>query len=382
MTLEIYHSLNDISREDWQKITPVTFPFASYDFLNALETSGCLGARTGWQPFYLTARDARGLVGALVIYAKGNSYGEYIFDFAWAQAHETSGVDYYPKLVAAVPFTPATGPKLLFAEALLAPERSELAQQFLALVAKISAQVQSSSDHFLFITESETEYFQGQDYFLRHSFQFHWKNSDFKSFEDFLKSLKGKRRREILRERGQVAVTGLNIARLTGKDLTADHAKIMYQFYLSTIDKMSGINYLTLDFFNKIFATMSDKILLVLATTQEGLPVAGALNFFGRDTLFGRHWGCLEDYRSLHFELCYYQGIEFAIEKNFRLFEAGAQGEHKFQRGFLPSLTYSAHRIHNPKMDVAIRNHVEYEKGQLRALFTEYLEHTPFSAEA
>lgn len=382
MTPEIYHSFKEISREDWQALVPESFPFASYDFLSALETTGCLGRRTGWVPVIAVLRPAivgHGITAALVAFIKNNSYGEYIFDFAWAQAHEASGAQYYPKIVSAIPFTPATGPKLLFAAELPTAARQNAADALLTALADFAKKTGSSSEHFLFIPEDQIPYFKPPAYFLRHSFQFHWRNAGYKNFEDFLASLKGKRRREIVRERSQVAKVGLKIERLTGAKLTAEHGQIMYQFYLSTLDKMSGMNYLTPEFFTTVFTTMKDNILFVLATNDDGMPVAGALNFYGNSTLFGRQWGCLEEYKSLHFELCYYQGIEFAIEKKFTLFEAGAQGEHKFQRGFLPSLTYSAHQVHHTQMDVAIRNHVDYEKSQIKAMIVDYMEHSPFA---
>lgn len=378
MTPEIYHSFVQISREDWRSLEPPSFPFSSYDFLSALEMTGCLGQRTGWQPVIVVLRTT-GIDAALVAFIKNNSYGEYIFDFAWAQAHESTGVPYYPKIVSAIPFTPATGPKLLFAQHLTPEQRVPAAKALLTAISQIAGKTSSSSEHFLFITKGEIPFFDFGEYFIRESFQFHWRNHDYRSFEDFLSCLKGKRRREIVRERAQVSKAELKIERLTGESLTSEHGQIMYQFYLSTLDKMSGMNYLTADFFKSVFSTMKDRILFVLASKTDGTPVAGALNFFGKSTLFGRQWGCLEEYRSLHFELCYYQGIEFAIEKKFTLFEAGAQGEHKFQRGFLPSLTYSAHRVRHPQLDVAIRNHVDYEKDQIEALFKDYREHSPFS---
>ncbi|RYZ85429.1 MAG: GNAT family N-acetyltransferase, partial [Proteobacteria bacterium] len=275
MTPEIYHSFRQISREDWQTLAPPTFPFVSYDFLYALESTGCLGKRTGWLPVILILGKDEA---ALVAFIKNNSYGEYIFDFAWAQAHESHGLQYYPKMVSAIPFTPATGPKLLFAERLSEEERAAAAKSLLSTLATVAQKADASSEHFLFIPEKQIPYFVDNGYFLRHSFQFHWRNADYKSFNDFTATMKGKRRREINRERSQVSSAGLKIERLTGDCLNPEHGEIMYQFYLSTIDKMSGMNYLTADFFREIFKSMKNNIMLVLATNADNMPVAGALN--------------------------------------------------------------------------------------------------------
>jgi predicted N-acyltransferase len=379
MKIQIFKSLHEIPPSLWERLTPADFPFASYQFLSALEDSNCLGSRTGWTALYLTAWEGEDLLGAFPLFAKSNSYGEYIFDFNWAQAHEGLRIPYYPKLLAAIPFTPATGPKILLKAHITSTEKEHVSQELLKASCQLSEDLQMSSLHALFITAEEIPIFQKADFFIRHSFQFHWKNKGYLNFQGFLASLRSKRRKEILRERAQVSQSGVKIRRLTGSDLTAEHAQTMYRFYSDTIQKMGGFSYLTLKFFESVFSNMRDQILLVLATDSEGRAVAGALNFFGASTLFGRYWGCLEDYKSLHFEVCYYQGIEFALERGFQLFEAGAQGEHKFQRGFLPSLTYSAHRIKDIKLDQAIQSFVEHEKKDLKHLINDYLSHSPFS---
>ena len=379
MKIEIFQSLNQISAEDWKNITPSNFPFASYQFLQALEGTGCLGARTGWKPVYITVWQETLLLGAHVLYLKTNSYGEYIFDFSWAQAFESSGLSYYPKVVSAVPFTPATGPKILLTPSASKDQAVKVRGLLLKAASEWTAQTKASSLHALFIPTDEISTFEEADFFIRHSFQFHWTNKDYKNFQNFLEDLKSKRRKEILRERSMVAASGVKIERLTGAALKPHHGELMYQFYLSTIDKMQGMDYLTLDFFKTVFETMKDQILFVLATDAQGLEVAGALNFYQGSTLFGRNWGCLDEYKGLHFELCYYQGIEFVIENKMKLFEAGAQGEHKFQRGFMPTLTYSAHQIRNAKWNQPIQDFVGQEKIQIEKLFKDYLEHTPFA---
>jgi uncharacterized protein len=379
MKVEIFESLQKISLKAWQSVQSDSFPFADYEFLLALEQSNCLGRRTGWQPFYICCQEEENLLGVLLCFLKTNSYGEYIFDFAWAQAFESYGLRYYPKMVAAIPFTPATGPKLLLSSKLTADKRPEISRLLLTKAQELKKNTGASSTHALFITESEIPVFEQNQFAIRHSFQYHWRNDGFKDFEDFLKTFRAKRRKEINRERRQAQDSGVQISRLTGDQLTPEHADLMYRFYADTVAKMGGFPYLTKDFFHQVFRTMKSKILFVLAEKESGEAVAGALNYFGVDTLFGRHWGCLEDYKSLHFELCYYQGIEYAIEKKFSLFEAGAQGEHKFQRGFMPSLTYSAHQIDEPSLGPAIVDFIQEEKKQIAELFEHYKKQTPFS---
>ncbi len=379
MKIQILKSIHDFDETDWHPLVPPEFPFASYAFLAALEDSHCLGSRTGWSPLYLTAWRDQELLGVLPLFQKNNSYGEYIFDFNWAQAFESLGIAYYPKLLSAIPFTPATGPKILLNSELDETKKNEVGQRLIEASRELSQELKVSSLHALFLTESEIAKFLSAGFLIRHSFQYHWRNRNYQSFSDFLQDLRSKRRKEVLRERAQVTDSGIRIQRLTGNELSSRHADIMYNFYSDTIQKMGGFSYLTREFFQAIFLQMKSQILFVLATNSEGLPVAGALNLMGRSTLFGRYWGCLEDYKALHFELCYYQGIEFCIENKFQLFEAGAQGEHKFQRGFLPSLTYSAHCIFHPRLSEAIEASLAEEKINLQALFQDYKSHSPFS---
>lgn len=371
-------SILKIKPDDWGALENADFPFTDYTFFSALETTGCLGSRTGWAPIYLTAWLGDSLCGALILYAKTNSYGEYIFDFAWAEAAHSAGFNYYPKLISAIPFTPATGSKFLVST-LQEAHRSEITELLLTTARRLTESNGASSLHFLFIPENQLSLFQSGNFFTRLSFQYHWANDNYQSFAEFLDQLTGKRRREVLRERRQVQSQGVSITHITGDRLTLEHAEIMYRFYESTLDKKQGFDYLTEDFFKSLFTTMKDKINLVLAKDSSGKPVAGALNIIGSERLFGRYWGCLSEYRALHFEVCYYQGIEFCIQRGIKIFEAGAQGEHKFQRGFLPTPTHSAHFIQNKGLDSAVRDYVDREKGQLRQLFLEYAAHSPYS---
>ena len=379
MRVQCIHSIQHVSAREWDQVAEADFPFSSYHYLAALETTDCLGHRTGWDPRFQLAWDGDRLLGALVAYRRTNSYGEYIFDFAWAQAYSYSGLSYYPKLTSAIPFTPATGPKLLINSKLEPNQKRAVAEALIQANDSLLTKENLSSAHALFIPEDQLEYYRSAGYAMRDSFQFHWISAGYKSFDDFLQTLRSKRRREILRERRQVKDLPVRIVRLTGEELKADHAVLFYDFYLHTIDKRQSFNYLTLEFFVRVFQDLRDRILLVLALDLDGRPVAGALNYFGSSTLYGRNWGCVEEYRCLHFELCYYQGIEFTIERGLTKFEAGAQGEHKFQRGFLPTLTRSAHKLVHPELKVAVENFLGEEKKQISEVIAEYLGHSPFS---
>ena len=374
----VFNSVDQIGEVSWRRLEPPNFPFASYKYLNALEKTSCVGVDTGWQPYYFTCWKDTLLEGAILTYLKTDSYGEYIFDFAWANAYHQNKVSYYPKLLAAIPFTPATGPKIL----LSTKGSDEVTLCLLEAIETFSKENHLSSVHALFLEKDELPSFEKAHYKIRHSYQFHWQNNDYKNFQSFLSDLKSKRRKEIIRERNQVAKAGLKISVLTGAQLTENHADVMYRFYLDTIHKMGGQAYLNKAFFKDVFENMRDQIVLVLAQNSQDQFVAGALNFNSQEKLFGRYWGCLTDYKALHFELCYYQTIEFAIAQKIKIFEAGAQGEHKFQRGFLPALTYSAHKIADPRFRDAISNFIDDEKKQIDLLFGEYLTHNPFSLEA
>ncbi len=375
LRVQVFPSIQEIGSEAWSALADSEFPFSSYQFLAALESGDCLGARTGWFPQFVVALDGEQLLGSVILYIKTNSYGEYIFDFPWADAFERSHLSYFPKLTSAIPFTPATGPKLLLAKQADPNEVTRLLQHG---VDELASRLQVSSQHALFLPATQLRDYEQAGYFLRHTFQYHWLNDNYKSFADFTAKLRGKRRKEILRERAKVRALPIRIQRLTGDQLTSAHGDTFYDFYLRTIDKRNSFDYLTRAFFRTVFTELRSRVMLVLAEDDQDRPVAGALNFFGEQTLFGRNWGCLAEYKHLHFELCYYQGIEFAIDRGLARFEAGAQGEHKFQRGFLPAVTYSAHKIYHPQMSQAIRDHVTYERAEIARVFAEYERQTPF----
>ncbi len=378
MRVERHWGIEGLDPGTWRGLEPPDFPFFDFEFLRALERSGSIGRRSGWSPAYLVCREGGRLLGALCLYIKTDSYGEYIFDWEWARAYQQYGLSYYPKLVAAVPFTPATGPKLLVDPRADSATRARIKNALLDAAEDLGDDQGVSSSHALFVPEEELGEFEGRGFQVRHSLQFHWHNRGYEAFSDYLGALSGNRRRQISRERRQLEGEELVIERLTGEALLPEHAALMHRFYLATLDGKWGVPYLNGRFFNEVFRTMRDRTLLILARDANSRPVAGALFFFKGRSLFGRHWGASQERRNLHFELCYYQAIDYAIEKGFTLFEAGAQGEHKLARGFLPSITYSAHRIRDPAFGRAISEYIETEKDWISATIKEYALHDPY----
>jgi predicted N-acyltransferase len=379
MRVERIGSLGRVDEAAWRALEPPDFPFFDYEFLRALESSRSVGRRSGWSPVYLVCKEGGRILGALPLYLKTDSYGEYIFDWEWARAYAEHGLAYYPKLTVAVPFTPATGPRLLVRTDVEGEDRAAVVGALLDAARELGDELRVSSSHALFLPEGELGEFEKRGFMVRHSIQFHWRNRGYGEFDDYLGAMTSKRRRQVARERRQLGEEGVRIERLTGEALGPEHATIMYRFYLSTLDRKWGSPYLTGSFFKEVFRTMGDRTLLVLARDEAtGQPVAGALNFFKGGTLFGRQWGTSREVRNLHFELCYYQAIEFAIERGMKLFEAGAQGEHKLARGFLPTLTYSAHEIRHPAFREAIGRYLDEEKKYLARSMQEYALHDPY----
>ena len=360
--VEIHPAIADIGREAWDRCAAApdyaANPFVSYDFLDILEASGCVSARTGWAPRHLTVRDEDGALAAVMpLYAKSHSQGEYIFDHGWAEAYERAGGRYYPKLVSASPFSPVTGPRLIVREDV----DQEAARRLLVLGGKeLCARLGASGFGVNFPLESEWRFMGGQGMLLRQNQQYHWLNAGYDSFEAFLAALSSGRRKTIRRERRE-AVAGLEIHRLTGADLTEDHWDAFFAFYMDTGSRKWGQPYLNRRFFSLLGERMADKVMLVMAR-RDGRWFAGALNLIGGDCLFGRNWGCVEDVPFLHFELCYYQAIEFAIARGLPRVEAGAQGQHKISRGYLPSAVYSAHFIADPALRAPVARFLEEER--------------------
>ncbi|MGI8649219.1 MAG: GNAT family N-acetyltransferase [Rubrobacter sp.] len=380
MQIESVQTIERVGKDAWRAIEPKDFPFFDHEFLLALERSGSVGQGTGWMPVYLLCTEEFDgedeLLGALCVYLKTDSYGEYIFDWDWAHAYHQNGMSYYPKLTAAVPFTPATGPKLLMRDELPEDLKVVIEGALLDAASRIGDQADVSSTHALFLPRDEVPKFEERGFAIRHSMQFHWHNQNYEEFDDYLAALQSKRRRQIARERRQLD-DDLKIERFTGETLDRRHAHAMYRFYLDTSDRKWGSPYLTGEFFEEVFETMDDRILLVAASEGNGM-LAGALNFYKGGALFGRYWGTLEDRRNLHFEVCYYQQTEFCIERGIGRFEAGAQGEHKLARGFLPTTTYSAHEVRHPAFRSAIEGYIEEEREVVRRNIAYYMRHDPF----
>ncbi len=350
-------------------------PFVSHDFLSSLEQSHAVGGRTGWQPRHLLAETADGtLLGCAPTYIKTHSQGEYVFDRGWAEAFERAGGAYYPKLQVAVPFTPVTGPRLLARPGPLAePVRGALADA----LAEITTASELSSAHITFLTETEWEALGKRGFLQRTDQQFHWQNAKYTTFEDFLGALASRKRKAIRRERKEAFAAGIEVRWLTGSDLTEDVWDAFFAFYMDTGSRKWGRPYLTRDFFSIVSEKMADRILLMMAK-RAGRWIAGAINFLGCDTIYGRNWGALEHHPFLHFEVCYYQAIDYAIAHKLKWVEAGAQGEHKLARGYLPHTTYSAHFIANPGLRRAVAEYLARERAYVEAAGEELAAAAPF----
>jgi hypothetical protein len=350
-------------------------PFISHDFLRSLEASGSSVARTGWQPQHLVAEDESGAaLGVAPCYLKSHSRGEYVFDRGWAEAYERAGGDYYPTLQVSVPFTPATGRRLLAAPGHRSHEVEAALAQGLVELARLR---EASSAHVTFMPEREWHLLAGRGFLQRTDQQFHWENAGYATFDDFLGALAARKRKVLKRERRDALANGITVDWLTGSDLTEAAWDHFFAFYMDTGSRKWGRPYLTREFFSLVSDKMADRIVLVMAK-RAGRYVAGALNFIGSDTLFGRHWGAIEHHPFLHFELCYYQAIDFAIARKLARVEAGAQGEHKLARGYVPTTTFSAHYIVDPALRRAIADYLVRERAYVEAAGREMGDMTPF----
>ena len=349
-------------------------PFVSHAFFSALEASGSACARTGWGPRHLLARLDGAIVGVVPCYLKSHSQGEYVFDRGWADAYERAGGRYYPKLQVSVPFTPATGPRLLIREGVDHERiRGALASGLVALCGMTKA----SSVHVTFAREAESKFLAAQGFLQRNDQQFHWHNRGYGCFEDFLNSLNSRHRKAIRRERREALADGITIHALTGNDITEDAWDAFFAFYMETGSRKWGRPYLTRSFFSLIGESMAEDVALIMAR-RNGRWIAGAINFIGSETLFGRNWGAIEHHPFLHFEVCYYQAIDFAIRRRLKTVEAGAQGEHKIARGYLPQTTYSAHYIADPDLRRAISDYLRHERAYVAEAGRELSEAGPF----
>lgn len=376
MQLRILNSLSEIAAADWNSLTDGANPFIRHEFLHALERTGCTGAGTGWTPQHLLVTDSPGgkALGAVPLYLKNHSYGEYVFDWAWANAYARAGLEYYPKLVAAVPFTPAAGQRLLIAPH---AEREALANFLMEAARARAQQLHASSLHWLFTTEAEMQLFEQRGLLRRGGFQFHWSNAGYRDFEDFLSSFTADKRKKVRRERRAVREAGVTVEMRDGLSLDASDWDRFHEFYHATVRAHGAIPYLTRAFFHSIGAAMPRSVLLALARRGSAY-IGGALFFRGHDTLYGRYWGGTEHVPGLHFEACYYVAIEYCIAHGLRRFEAGAQGEYKLARGFVPTPTYSAHWLAHPQFARAVADFLAREHGSMEYAMHELNEHAPF----
>lgn len=361
--ISVSTTITEIAREDWDACAaPMEGrpddPFVTHRFLLALERSGSVGPGTGWFPRYLMAKASGDIIAVAPLYAKTHSQGEYVFDHAWAQAYERAGGDYYPKLQIAVPFTPVTGRRLL-----TRPGFEEVGQAALVQGAvEVAAQNQLSSLHITFCSDAEVDAGKAMGLMHRTGQQFHWDNAGYANFDDFLDALSSRKRKNIRKERAQAQRFGGEIVQLSGDQIEPHHWDAFWTFYQDTGARKWGTPYLTRAFFDHIHETMRDDVLMVLALDQ-GRPIAGALNFIGQNRLYGRYWGCTEHHPCLHFEICYYQAIDYAIAHGLSRVEAGAQGEHKLARGYLPNTTHALHWIADPGFARAVDDYLVAERA-------------------
>ncbi len=384
LTIRIENSLAAISPESWSRLAGASKsldaalpynPFLSHAFLSALEESGSATAKTGWLGHHLLLENEDGsLVGAIPGYLKSHSQGEYVFDHGWADAFERAGGRYYPKLQCSVPFTPATGPRLLVGAGF---DRDAMQSTLAAGLQEVTRQLGISSAHVTFVPEEEIDVFEAAGYLHRTDQQFHFINEGYADHDAFLETLASRKRKALKKERRAALENGISIDWLTGRELTEDIWDQFFDFYMDTGGRKWGRPYLTRSFYSLIGERMADDILLVMAK-RDGHYIAGAINFIGGETLYGRHWGCIEDHPYLHFEVCYHQAIDFALAKGLKRVEAGAQGEHKLARGYLPVTTHSMHYVSHPGLRRAIADYLERERRDVEDMSGYLNEHSPF----
>jgi predicted N-acyltransferase len=401
ITLEAVPSVSDIAAADWDACAsprrdpaslngldtiasseatgnfcskPAYNPFVSHAFFSAIEASGSATARTGWGPRHLIAKVGGAVAGIVPCYLKSHSQGEYVFDRGWADAYERAGGRYYPKLQASVPFTPATGPRLLIRSGV---DQDAIGTALASGLVALCGVSKASSAHVTFAREAEAKFLAGHGFLQRTDQQFHWHNRGFTSFDDFLATLNSRHRKSIKRERREAVANGITIHWLTGSDITEDAWDAFFAFYMETGSRKWGRPYLTRAFFSLVGESMAEDVLLVMARRNDRW-IAGAINFIGSEALFGRNWGAIEHHAFLHFEVCYYQAIDFAIKRGLKTVEAGAQGEHKIARGYLPQTTYSAHYIADPGLRRAISDYLKRERAYVAEAGRELSEAAPF----
>jgi predicted N-acyltransferase len=377
MRSAVHKRISDLDARQWNALNGTRIPFLRHEFFSALEHTGCVGSRTGWEPRYITLTDERGLAAAAPAFIKSHSYGEFVFDFAWAQAYARVGRNYYPKLTVAVPFTPATGPRLLIRGDL---DVATTSAQLIAAIEDYAAENSLSSAHALFLDEPARAAYEQAGWLLRRDCQFHWRNRGYASFDAFLETFTADKRKKAKRERRRVAEAGISYDTLMGRDLDGRLIDRIYSFHRDTFLRHGHDTYLTKGFFAEIARTLGDSMMIKVA--RHGTkPVATAIFFRSDDALFGRYWGADADYHtqhSLHFETCYHQGVDYCIEQGLSRFDPGTQGEHKVARGFEPTLTWSAHFIADRRFRAAIEDYLGREGSAIDEYAAEVREHVPF----
>ncbi len=376
LSIEVLSRIGAVPAAQWDAHADPDDPFTRHDFLLALEESGSACPETGWAPSHMLARQGEKLVGSMPLYLKGHSHGEYIFDWGWADAAMRNGIRYYPKLLSAVPFTPATGPRLRVDPTLSPEEQEHVRRGLLAGAVQLAQRLQASSFHLLFCTEAERASAEAVGLIGRQTMQFHWQDRGYGDFEGWLASFRSRRRKETRRERR--LPTGVQVHDLRGEQLNPVQARAVRAFYEDTCDKRGGEPYLSPDFFARLGAPLACRVLLA---EVEERPVAMSLLFPRGRNLYGRYWGCLPQWESLHFELCYHRPIELCLREGFTRFEAGAQGTHKIQRGLMPSPTWSAHWIRHPGLSAAVAEACVHEARQVQRQMAVLAEHGPFHRE-
>lgn len=382
LTISFIQSLDEISAADWNCCAGADNPFVSHEFLAALENSNSVGEKTGWMPYHMLVQqgapeDTATLKACMPLYLKNQSYGEYVFDHGWADAFERAGGRYYPKLQASIPFTPATGPRLLVNASSFPEEKRLLKAAMVDGLAQITDKMELSSAHITFMTNEDAAIAKAENFLVRNDQQFHWHNNNYASFDQFLDQLSSRKRKQIRKERKIIAESDIQIDTLTGSAIQDRHWDAFYQFYIDTGARKWGQPYLTRDFFSEINRLMSERIVLFMCS-RGGRNIAAALNFVGNDTIYGRQWGCIEDHPCLHFEACYYRAIDYAIEHGLKTVEAGAQGPHKLARGYEPVKTTSVHYIANPSFREAVERFLDQERLGVEADIHYLATRTPF----
>ncbi|TXL02040.1 GNAT family N-acetyltransferase [Methylococcaceae bacterium HT1] len=375
MVIKQINSMTEVSAVSWNNLVQNNDPFVCHEFLLALEQSGSISEANGWQSKHLLVFEQQELIAAMPLYLKNHSRGEYVFDQQWADAYYQSGMDYYPKWLNSIPFTPCQGQRILIKKGQDIPAVMKLCVD---TIKEYSQQKNISSLHCLFPDYCQIEDLP-QDMLIRTGVQFQWFNKNYRDFDDYLQSFTSRQRKNINKERRKVRQQGIQLQRLSGAEVTEQQWQVFYHFYEMTYLKRGQSAYLNIDFFQQLAQTMPEQILLVLANDGKAY-VGAALSFIGQDALYGRYWGCYDEYHSLHFEACYYQGLEYCIEHNKQIFDSGAQGEHKISRGFKPINTYSAHWILNPDFAKLIADFLKHEQEMIQGYKQDCMQLLPFKA--